>query len=214
MSVRTLLAPVIAALAVTALVAGCGSDDTGSGSPSSAPVEPGRAPSEVRWSDFSGVQVPTSRVDGPSSTNIGGVPSGYTRTPQGAILAIEQAQARLSLTPDGAWPTVLNAITAPGPGRDAFASTRVFASISPGAQATNAPQYAAYKFTSYTPDRAQALVVTRDSKGVQTATQATAIWRGDDWKLLLPDPASNPPAPQLIQGGVDAGLIAFAAPGR
>ncbi|MBJ7287561.1 hypothetical protein [Williamsia sp.] len=214
MSARTLLNTLAAAIAITAVLAGCSGTDTGSGSPSSAPAEPGRAPTQVHWSDFSGVQVPTSRVDGPNETSVGGVPSGYSHTPQGAILTIEQAQARLSLTPDGAWPQVLNAVTAPGPGRDAFASTRVFASITSGSKATKAQQYVGYTFTTYTPERADAVVVTRDATGVSTATPTTAIWRGDDWKLLLPDPASNPPAPQMVQDGVARDVVAFAAPGN
>lgn len=198
----------VAAALLTVSASACGAGSSTEPSPTSTP-DPGVAPHHVAWNSFQGVQVPTSRIDGPHQVQATGSAVGYTRTPQGAILAIEQGQVRVTLAGDAQWPAVVTTTVAPGPGRDAFATTRVFAKVTGAVTPTQALTFAGYKFTAWTPDRADAEVVTRDPRGILTTQPATAIWRGNDWKLLLHDPADPADTPALRTVASLTGYIAF-----
>ncbi|MFD7008134.1 hypothetical protein [Rhodococcus jostii] len=181
-----------AAAIMTAAVitlAGCGSDttppDTDTGN-----VDTSAAPDSVTWTNYRGVEVPSSTTGGPSAN--GKVPGGYAHTPQGAVLAAMQGQTRLALAPDDEWPTVASTVLAFGPGRDAYAIARSMTSIADAADPAQTAQYAGFRVNDYSDDRATVSLATRIPGGQLAASPTTLTWKGNDWRIELPDPAANP----------------------
>ena len=186
MSIRSVCAAAVIAAALVAGVSGCG-DSSGpqSGAASSAPNTTA-APAKLSWTDWQGARLPVSAVDGPAKVD-GDVATGYSHTPQGAVLAAVQDTIRLSLAPDTSWAKVANTLAAPGAGRDTYAVNRALVSVTGPAPAGTAPVVKGFAVRSYTDTRAQVAVAVSQNNALTTATQ-TVVWDGTDWRLLLPDP--------------------------
>ncbi|QII09312.1 hypothetical protein BH93_27470 (plasmid) [Rhodococcoides fascians A25f] len=190
-TVRRVVVGITAVLALT--IAGCGSDsaDPDDGSDDTQVVDVAAVPESVTWTPYQGVSVPYSSIDGPTTGTVSAAPTGYSHTPQGAILAAIQAQTRLALAPDSSWPQVTAALVAPGAGRDAYATARAGASITSAADPATTAAFAGFRVRDYTDDTAVVDIATTMPGGQLTSVPATVLWRGDDWKLLLPDPSSD-----------------------
>ncbi|MFC9556048.1 hypothetical protein ACFTWF_35090 [Rhodococcus sp. NPDC056960] len=180
-----------AALVTAAVItlAGCGSDTT-TGDTDTGTVDTTAAPDSVTWTNYRGVKVPVSSTGGPSTN--GKVPGGYAHSPQGAVLAAMQGQTRLALAPDDEWPTVASTVLAFGPGRDAYAIARSMTSITDAADPAQTAQYAGFRVDDYSDDHAAVSLVTRMPGGRLAASPTTLTWKGNDWRITLPDPAANP----------------------
>ena len=188
---NTVRRAVVGLTAVLALaLAGCGSDSTEpvDGSDGSQVVDVAALPQSVTWSPYQGVSVPYSSVDGPTSNTMSAAPTGYSHTPQGAVLAAIQAQTRLALAPDSSWPQVTAALVAPGGGRDAYSVARAGASITAAADPATTAAFAGFRVRDYTDEAADIDIAATMPGGQLTSVPATVLWRGDDWKLLLPEP--------------------------
>lgn len=192
----------IAAAAATVLVlAACGSDNdgdpaTGEGNP--AP-DLRSAPAELTWREIAGVSVPTSRVDGPATgTSVNR--SGYSQTPQGAVLAAIIGQTALAVADDRAWPEVVNTVTAPGPGRDEFAAARAAVTVSGSVPADAAPRFVGFEVTDYSNDPLSAAVSVAQTIGGDDQLYAYPValqWIADDWRIVLPTAEENIDAVEL-----------------
>ncbi len=188
---KSAVAGLTAALALT--VAGCGSDsaDPGDSGDGTQSVDVAAVPESVTWTPYQGVSVPYSSVDGPTTATVSAAPTGYSHTPQGAVLAAIQAQTRLALAPDSSWPQVTASLVAPGAGRDAYSVARAGASITTAADPASTAAFAGFRVRDYTDDTAVLDLATTMPGGQLTSVPATVLWRGDDWKLLLPEPDSG-----------------------
>lgn len=148
----------------------------------------------VTWVQFKTLALPVSAAAGPR-VNTGTVMSGYQRTPAGALLAVADNDVRFSLADD--WRTATLAAVADTPGRAAFIAQRApygqLADPIPG-QLT---QIAGFNVVSYTPDRATIQIARVATDGGVTATTDTVRWEAGDWKVLLPDSGTTPPAAVL-----------------
>lgn len=188
----------VAAAAVVAL-AGCGSSDDPSdtsGPSTSSVADTSAAPTDVQWATWQGASLPTSDTDGPHTVS-GDVASGYSPTPQGAVLAAVQGITRLRLAPDNSWPDVVNAVAAPGVGRDTYAINRAQVSITSAAPAGSENPVSAFEVSDYTDNRAVVRLLVDKADGTAVATTHTLVWSGDDWKLLLPA-ADDVTAPEIV----------------
>ncbi|WP_157227881.1 hypothetical protein [Nocardia asiatica] len=156
--------------------------------PSTTVVNTTAAPSQLRWDTYRGVRLPRSRIDGP--THSGVVDTGYKQTPQGAALAAIRGQAYLALADDDEWGKVVSIVTAPGPGRDAFAAQRAPLTVSGVVPADQAPRFVAFKIDHYSssePITAAARVVTETGSPSRTFAYPVALqWLADDWRIVLP----------------------------
>ncbi|MGW4247669.1 hypothetical protein [Nocardia sp. NPDC004722] len=164
---------------------GCGSHHDAH--PSTAP-DLGKLPAAVRWEPVQGVLVPFSSVDGPAQTSAA---TGYSHTPQGAVLATIQDSIRTSVSPDSAWPQFAAASLVRGPGKDNWVLARARISITAPTDPKLAPTVLGYRFGSYTPDRAEITIYTRFSDASLAAYHHVIEWQAGDWRLLLPDPAAK-----------------------
>ena len=198
-SLRVLTAAV--ATAAIVLTAACGSgDDTDTPPDTTAAPDLAAAPADVQWRTVGGVSIPVSAVDGPTTTN-GTVRSGYSKTPQGAVLAAINGQTALALAGDRAWPEVVNTVTAPGPGRDEFAAARAGVSVSGTVPADTAPTFVGFEVTDYGSDPLSAVVsIAQRLGGEDGALYSYPValqWIADDWRIVLPTAEENVDAAEL-----------------
>lgn len=168
-----------------ALTAACGSDDGAEGGADAPKVDTSAAPAGSRWDNYRGVYVPYTS-DGPAQ-NIGSVaPTGYKQVPQGAVVAAMQAQARLALAPDDSWSPVARTLVLPGPGRDAFTTSRVLMSTTKAANPAETAQFAGFRIDGWSDQATTVWLATRMPAGQLSASPTRMVWRGGDWKLELP----------------------------
>ncbi|WP_280393812.1 hypothetical protein [Nocardia brasiliensis] len=176
---------VVAGLMTVAMIAGCTNHRDGE-SGESAAVDTSTAPIATRWESYRGVWVPFGDA-GPAEAK-GVAPTGYRRTPQGAVLAAMQAQPRLALAPDDVWAQIAALLIAPGPGRDAYATARVLASVTGEADPARTAQFAGFRIQSWTRDAVTVSLATRMPDGKLSAQPTKLVWRGTDWKVELSVP--------------------------
>lgn len=179
---RGTVAAVLLGICTTTAVAGCDH----SAHPTHPAVEVNRAPAQVIWDNYRGIALPVGALDGPA--HHAATATGYSHTPQGAALAAMQHEVRMSLAGDDAWPAVAKDELAPGPGADAWITSRVQVSLHGGADPRTAPRIAGYTISSYTPNNAAVTVYTTYPDASVAATDTVVTWTGGDWRLLLPDP--------------------------
>lgn len=152
----------------------------------------------VSWVTVKTLALPVSATAGPQ-VNTDTVMSGYAHTPIGALIATADTSARYSIVDD--WRQATLASVADTPGRTAFLQQRAaYGRVTPTpGQLT---QIAGFNVVSYTSDRAVVQLARAAGDGSLTVTTDTAVWRDGDWKLLLPDSGTTPPAADLqsLQG--------------
>lgn len=160
---------------------GCGSDPA-----RQHDVPWNQAPTNLAWTGYQGMQIPTSDQDGPTGTSLSGVPDGYAHTPPGAALAAIGATIRMSVAPDDQWSAVGRALIAPGAERDAWAIARASLSINEPVEAGKAPTVIAYQLTAYTDTGATVRVYSAQTDKSLTVNTVKVVWRDGDWWLRLP----------------------------
>lgn len=160
---------------------------------------PTAAPEGVSWSFFQGYALPSSKTAGPLRVN-GPVHAGYAQSPEGALLAAVQIDARRLLTEGNSWRRVVEEQTVPSAGQDAFVEARATVDdvpVVPG----EASQIAGFRFVTYSPDVAVIQFASRGQNGVLEVATNTVRWQDGDWKLeFQPDGGTSTPlqpAPDL-----------------
>lgn len=154
---------------------------------------PTSAPSDVLWSLFDGVALPSSATAGPTRTD-GAVHAGYAHTPEGALIADVQIAVRYLATPGSGWRDILAQQIVPGPGVEAYTKARTAAGLGNANHVGTAGvgQVVGFRFVTYTPSVAVIQIVVRfPSTGQYQVATNTVDWLDGDWKLqLLPDGSS------------------------
>lgn len=178
-----------AALALTLVIAGCGSENE-----SAAPVlhsapDTTSAPDQTQWAPVAGILSPVESTDGPRETEP--VLSGYEHTPQGAVVAAINGQVAMATTDDATWPEVSQFLLAPGEGRDQWAQGRALMSIQAGAVVNNPASFEGFRITSYEEETAQVVLATEYPEVGLTAYPVQLVWQGD-WKIVLPTQYDSP----------------------
>ena len=168
----------------------------------SANSTPAAAGQDLSWSDFHGIQLPVSSAAGPRHTT-GGLASGFTDTPDGALLAAINIGVRTAAQwgPAIFAPTITRQVTGPDAtallraDTSAYAALRAAAHLRAGQPAGRG--YAAevaYRFDAWTPAIATVDVVSSGpgSNGttVLAVTRIQVLWQHGDWRVLAP-PGGN-----------------------
>jgi hypothetical protein len=168
--------------------------------PSTAP------PAGVVWVLLNGYAVPASAADGPARA-AGSVASGFSHTPTGALLALVNAQLRVTASTPAA---------CAAEARSAFEHTAAAAAIADQClHPSGAPeryQVAGYAYLSYSPDRATITYAIRDEATAKLVEiTGTVLWSGSDWLVALPGAAAggNPIGPTAVVDSL-AGFVAWA----
>ncbi|MBH0774955.1 hypothetical protein IT779_01480 [Nocardia sp. NEAU-351] len=164
-------------------VAGCGAGESANGPDLAA------APTQVRWQDFQGVDLPRT-AQGPASVTDGAAVD-FEHSPPGAAVAAITHTVRLSVAADSQWPKVVAGEVVPGPARDEWSVNRLQLSITGPAAAEYAPRLLGYRITDYSDSRGTVEVYTEYSDGSKAVNHTTVEWFQQDWRLRLPDPEST-----------------------
>jgi hypothetical protein len=168
--------------------------------PSTAP------PAGVSWALLNGYALPGSPADGPARV-AGSVAAGFSHTPTGALLAVVNAQLRLTATTPAA---------CAAEARSAFEHTPAAAAIADQCLHPSGPperyQLAGYAYLSYSPALATITYAIRDEATAKLVeVTGTVVWSGSDWLVSLPGAAAggNPIGPTAVIDSL-SGLVAWA----
>jgi len=165
---------------------------TATATPVSAAV-PTSAPSDISWSLFDGIALPSSASTEPTEVS-GAVHAGFAHNPEGALLADAQIAVRYLATPGTGWRDVVSRQIVPGPGVAAYSKERVAAGLGNASHVdtTGVGQFVGFRFVTYTPSVAVIQIAVRfPSNGQYQVATNTIDWLDGDWKLqLLPDGSS------------------------
>ncbi len=152
----------------------------------------------LRWSYYHGVELPSSPAAGPRDTG-GGLASGFTDTPLGALLAALNIAVRANAQwgPDIYGPTIRDQVTGPDAAallsgcQADYAQASQAAHITGGAPLGNAyVSEEAFRWVAWTPSDATVDLVSAGpgSQGttVQATTRVEVVWSGGDWQVVAP----------------------------
>ncbi|HEX4727765.1 MAG TPA: hypothetical protein VH298_08195 [Jatrophihabitans sp.] len=163
------------------------------------------APAGVSWQLVDGLALPYSTADGPARVT-GGVPSGFARTPTGALLACVQIGFRLGSVNPAEQAAVVRAMVVGAGQADLIASRPV------GVPAVK-PQLAGFRYLSYSPDAAvigfawRITDVATGSSRFLGVGELQASWTRGDWRLV--DDGSPAPDPVALDAAL-TGYVRFA----
>ena len=198
---RGRIAAIGLAVAFCAALAGCGSEE----SPGPATEVTG-----IEWTTFQGMAIPTGD-QGPRTTDAV-TPTGYDRSPAGAVLAAVSATVRMSVADDSQWPSVGQKLIAPGTERDQWAISRAQVSITDPVKHGQAPTVLAYALGENSDQQVTVKIYSRLSDHSHTENAATVAWMSGDWRLSLP--AGEKPAVRAVRGVPSLSLIHISEPTR
>ena len=152
----------------------------------------------LRWADFHGIALPTSAQDGPRDTR-GGLASGFTDTPSGALLAAVNIAVRTAAQwgPAIYAPTITRQVTGPDQAALLHNQAAAYEQLQASAHVRQGQPIgrgyaveAAYRFAAYTAADATVNVVTAgpgsDGATVLAATRIEVIWHRGDWRVAAP----------------------------
>lgn len=166
-------------------------DESAPGCPKDLPVNsqiPTQGP-DVRWEVYRGAVISFSDVHGPMVVD-DDIPTCYSRTPTGALIAGQQNVARMVLS-DNIEP-VNRALSVPGPGQDRRVKILVdrgVAQTPPGSLC----QVAGFRFIFYDETRAIISYASSCPDGSIQLTESTLVWDSGTWlSELEPDGSTSP----------------------
>jgi hypothetical protein len=152
----------------------------------------------LQWSGYHGVELPSSPAAGPRDTS-GGLASGFTDTPLGALLAALNIAVRANAQwgPGIYGPTIRDQVTGPDAGallsgcQADYAKASRSAHITGGAPLGNvyvseeAFRWVAYSFSDATVDLVSAGPGSQGTT-VRATTRVEVTWSGGDWLVVAP----------------------------
>jgi hypothetical protein len=166
--------------------------------PAISPRALAAASQSLTWTDFHGIQLPVSVSDGPHDTR-GGLASGFTDTPRGALLAAINIGVRTAAQwgPAIFRPTITRQVTGPDAAAllraetAAYAQLRAAAHVRPGQPAGRGYAVeAAYRFVAWNAASSTIDIVSAGpgSNGttVLASTRIQVTWQQGDWRVVAP----------------------------
>jgi hypothetical protein len=152
----------------------------------------------LRWGDYHGVELPSSPDAGPRDTG-GGLASGYSDTPLGALLAALNIAVRANAQwgPGIFGPTIRHQVTGPDAAALLAGCQSAYSQAAKTEQITGGQSLGdvsvteeAFRWVFYTPADATVDLVSAGpgSQGgtVRAVSQVQVTWDGADWKVIAP----------------------------
>ena len=152
----------------------------------------------MRWTSFHGISLPVSTVAGPHDIHAG-LASGFTNTPQGAVLAAVNISIRTAALwgPKIFRPTIDHQVTGPDTHTLLANDLRDYATLQASGHLRHGQAagrgYAAlagYRIDGYTPTAATVDVITEgpaaDASTTMAATRVQVVWVRGDWRVMAP----------------------------
>ncbi|MEU9002049.1 hypothetical protein ACFWBI_13490 [Streptomyces sp. NPDC059982] len=153
--------------------AGCSTNDSDQNVPQ-------QSPSDLKWRQYQLDLLPVSPSAGPLKFD-GGVWSCYSRTPLGAVLAMQAISAKMG---GSDWKAVAEQQMARGAGKDQFVARRSkLADSNPTGAPGSRGVYVGFRVLTYSKDQATAMTLMRLANGTYGVATMSAVWEDGDWKL-------------------------------
>ncbi|MEV7727067.1 hypothetical protein AB0P15_20260 [Streptomyces sp. NPDC087917] len=153
--------------------AGCSTNDSDQSVPQ-------QSPSDLKWRQYQVDLLPVSPSAGPLKVD-GGVWSCYSRTPLGAVLAMQAISAKMG---GSDWKAVAEQQMARGAGKDQFVAKRSkLADSNPTGAPGSRGSYVGFRVLTYSKDQATAMTLMRLAGGTYGVATMSAVWEDGDWKL-------------------------------
>ncbi len=163
-----------------------------------APILPRVDLAGLRWSDYHGVELPSSPAAGPRDT-AGGLASGYSDTPLGALVAALNIGVRANAQwgPAVYIPAIRDQVTGPDAAallascQSGYSQASQAAHVTAGAPLGNAyVTEEAFRWVAYTPADATLDLVSAGPGSqdvtVMAVTRIEVLWSGGDWRVIAP----------------------------
>lgn len=184
-----------AAVGVAGLLVGCSLPELQDQAPVSDMAQATVAP-VVSWVPGpSGLVVPVSATDGPLEQSP--VPHGFTRSPQGAVLAAITAQAWMAGAGDETWPKVAEFLLEPGLGRTQWSQARALVSVD--GVITDPARFVGFRFDSYSDDAAVVVLATRWPDGLVAGYPVQLSHAAGSWRVVVPEQDKAPDMQELTE---------------
>jgi hypothetical protein len=164
----------------------------------SGPQLPSVSLAGLRWTDYHGVQLPSSPAAGPRHTR-NGLAWGFSDTPLGALLAALNIGVRANAQwgPDVFVPTIQDQVTGPDAAALLAGCQAGYGQASQAAHITGGQPLGdayvteeAFRWAAYTPAGATVDLVSAGpgSQGVtiRASTRVEVVWHGGDWRVVAP----------------------------
>lgn len=152
-------------------------------------------PHELSWQRVDGVPFPFSDSDGPARIR-GAIASGYSHTPQGAVLAAAHITFRLTWSPDYASVLAAQAEVTDTTRRQLLTARDHGGTVDPEVLAQVASAPVAFKVADYTENKASVYLAFPSRSGTYRFAAVPVVWADGDWKFSDQwDPAITPQLP-------------------
>ncbi|MFI1920216.1 hypothetical protein [Nocardia sp. NPDC020380] len=135
----------------------------------------------ISWRSWHGTRLPFADRWGPTQVTDDAA-TGFSHTPEGAVVAMMQHQARLAGIGDSSWQAAAERMAVVAPA-DRPPTRRIPTGFDSSA---DLPYFAGIRWLSYTGDRATADLALQTPAGALSSVPVTEVWIGSDWKAELP----------------------------
>ncbi|KXO95788.1 hypothetical protein AXK56_16380 [Tsukamurella pulmonis] len=178
------------------------------------PTNPSAAPEGLMWQKVYGAAVPFSTSDGPTKVGADGVPSGFSQTPRGAILAGMQVMRRLVGAPRNQVPALRSEMmTVPaGMPQESLESLVPTFTLTQDEIFAASPIPLAFKVTEARKDYVHFEVASPVSGQLQARnivairTWTDMVWKDGHWKMVVS--TENVPAEaRYVYGALDSNWV-------
>ena len=157
-------------------------------------------PDGLMWQRVYGATIPFSTSDGPTAISADGVPSGFSHTPQGVVLAAWQIGQRATWAPDSqATALFKRAAVVSQAARPVVEQMESNQAQLSAAEPDLPPEMRdipiAVRVTSYSDDFAHvefAQGLTRTDGFTAASSALDMVWQDGDWKWVVPDKGQEP----------------------
>lgn len=139
-------------------------------------------PHRVSWQRVDGVPFPFSDSDGPARIS-GAIASGYSHTPQGAVLAAAHITFRLTWSPDYASVLDKQAVVSDATRRQLLTARDHGGTVDPALLSEVASAPSAFKIVAYSDERADLYLAFPSRDGNYRFAASTVVWADGDWKF-------------------------------
>lgn len=153
----------------------CGVSDTSQAVPASAP-------NGVTWTVWNGEALPSSATDGPGKVT-GAVPTCYSHTPVGALIALAQFDLRTEVAHDPDLAVITAGDCLPNAGEKV--AEKVYLSGADVSDYTADYQVAGFEFVSYTTNSAVIQLAMLQTNGGYESSTYSMQWNNGDWPAVL-----------------------------
>ncbi|NKR28845.1 hypothetical protein GS966_27755 [Rhodococcus hoagii] len=142
------------------------------------------APAKLEWKLIDGVRLPYSKVDGPAKV-AGPLATGYSHTPQGAVVAAWQISTRLAASAD--YERVMSAQVRGTEAERTQVRLEVanVRNLTPEQFSARFTQPIGFQIVSYDPTFAQMYFAVQSPDGGYDFTARAVLWDGKDWQYQL-----------------------------